>query len=194
MACNVLLTDEGAHRRHAHATMTHPPGEPGYDPSTLHVPAAALRDMTEFNKQYWAIKSRAMDLVLFVRHGSFYNLFDSDADLGMRVGLNLSGSRAPNMWKCGCTAGAFATWAAKVLALGYSVGRVEEMTRSQAPAVGAGRKLLERRLVKICTPGTAVDGLLAVRAPAWRGCVDMLLGGGISAAASTLWMVRSNII
>lgn len=41
--------------------------------------------------QYWSIKCRAMDLVLFVRHGSFYNLFDSDADLGMRVGLNISG-------------------------------------------------------------------------------------------------------
>jgi hypothetical protein len=26
------------------------------------------------------IKCRAMDLVLFVRHGSFYNLFDVDAD------------------------------------------------------------------------------------------------------------------
>ena len=53
-----------------HHTPTPPPsGEPGYDPSTLHIPAAALAAMTEFNKQYWAIKSRAMDLVLFVRHG-----------------------------------------------------------------------------------------------------------------------------
>jgi DNA mismatch repair ATPase MutS len=49
-----------------------------------------------------------------------------------------------------------------VLALGYSVGRVEEMARPQGPAA-AGRKLLERRLVRIYTPGTAVDGLLAVR-------------------------------
>lgn len=50
-----------------------------------------------------------MDLVLFVRHGEFYNLFDVDADMGMRVGLNLSGAKggckAANMWKvCGlCT-------------------------------------------------------------------------------------------
>jgi len=102
-----------------------------------------------------------MDLVLFVRHGSFYNLFDQDADLGMRVGLNLSGkTRSPNMWKVGCTKDAFPVWAAKVLALGYSVGRVEEMARTQGPGAGA-RKLLERRLVRIYTPGTAVDGLLA---------------------------------
>lgn len=44
-----------------------------------------------------------MDLVLFVRHGEFYNLFDLDADEGLRVGLNLSGAKgggkAANMWK-----------------------------------------------------------------------------------------------
>jgi DNA mismatch repair ATPase MutS len=38
-----------------------------------------------------AIKARAMDLVLFVKHGSFYNLFDVDADVGLRVGLQVCG-------------------------------------------------------------------------------------------------------
>ena len=42
---------------------------------------------------------QAMDLVLFVRHGTFYNLFDVDADVGLRVGLNISGKRDANMWK-----------------------------------------------------------------------------------------------
>lgn len=60
------------------------------------------------------IKCRAMDLVLFVRHGSFYNLFDVDADVGLRVGLNLSGAPAANMWKVGCHINQFAVWAAKV--------------------------------------------------------------------------------
>jgi hypothetical protein len=49
--------------------------------------------------QLWLLKRNAMDMVLFVRHGAFYNLFDVDADVGMRVGLALSGSRTPNMWK-----------------------------------------------------------------------------------------------
>jgi hypothetical protein len=30
---------------------------------------------------------------------SFYNLFDVDADVGLRVGLNLSGPPAANFWK-----------------------------------------------------------------------------------------------
>jgi DNA mismatch repair ATPase MutS len=46
----------------------------------------------------------------------------------------------------------------QVLAQGYSVGRVEEMP----PAAGgsSSSKLLVRRLVRIYTPGTAVEGLL----------------------------------
>jgi hypothetical protein len=72
-----------------------------------------------------------MDLVLFVRHGSFYNLFDADADVGLRVGLNLSGPPAANMWKVGCFKDHFAVWAAKVglgcvARLGRGVERSEE--------------------------------------------------------------------
>lgn len=52
-----------------------PPGHPDYDPTTLLVPQAALAAMTPFGRQFWALKARAMDLVLFVRSGSFYNLF-----------------------------------------------------------------------------------------------------------------------
>lgn len=65
------------------------------------------------------------------------------------------------MWKVGCTKDAFAVWAAKVLALGYSVGRVEEGPKDGGGGGGGGaRRLLERRLVQIYTPGTAVEGLL----------------------------------
>lgn len=34
-------------------------------------------------------------------------MFDIDADIGMRVGLDLSGPRTANMWKCGFNKGAF---------------------------------------------------------------------------------------
>lgn len=46
-----------------------PAGSPGYDPSTLHIPPEALAAMSEFPRQFWSIKARCMDLVLFVRHG-----------------------------------------------------------------------------------------------------------------------------
>lgn len=49
----------------------------------------------------------------------------------------------------------------QVLALGYSVGRVEEMPVVTHSKAAAGGKLLQRKLVKIYTPGTAVDGLMS---------------------------------
>ena len=42
----------------------------------------------------------------------------------MRVGLNpMAGQQPANMWKVGTSEKSFAEWAAKVLALGYNVGR-----------------------------------------------------------------------
>jgi hypothetical protein len=53
-----------------------------------------------------------------------------------------------------------------VLALGYSVGRVEEQPAAagaagRASSSAGGSKLLVRQLVRIYTPGTAIEGLLA---------------------------------
>ena len=42
-----------------------------------------------------------------------------DADVGLRVGLNISGKHTVNMWKVGCMKDAFEPWATRVLALGY---------------------------------------------------------------------------
>ena len=34
-------------------------GDPDYDPTTLHIPDAALKAMTKFNAQFWNIKRKA---------------------------------------------------------------------------------------------------------------------------------------
>jgi hypothetical protein len=45
-------------------------GSPGYDPSTLQLPPPAVfSQLSDFAQQFWRIKARAMDLVLFVKHG-----------------------------------------------------------------------------------------------------------------------------
>jgi DNA mismatch repair ATPase MutS len=70
--------------------------------------------------------------------------------------------------QCGCSKDAFPSWAAKVLALGFSVGRVEEVKRAK----GAGNKdgVLERKLVRIYTPGTAIDSFFDDSVSATRPC------------------------
>ena len=73
-----------------------------FDPATLHVPPDALKNLPPLTRQFWGIKSRLMDCVVMYRHGSFYNMFDVDSEVGMGVGLRVSGKPAAFMQKVGC--------------------------------------------------------------------------------------------
>jgi hypothetical protein len=45
-------------------------GEAGYDPSTLMLPPAReFAKLSDFARQFWTLKAKCMDLVLFVKHG-----------------------------------------------------------------------------------------------------------------------------
>ena len=93
-----------------------------------------------------------MDCAVMCRHGSFYNLFDVDSEIGLGVGLRLSGRPAAFMQKVGCHRDHFDAWAAKLLGQGHAVARVEE-TGDRADGI------LRREVVEILTP--ALDrGLL----------------------------------
>jgi hypothetical protein len=62
-----------------------------------------------------------MDVVVMCRHGTFYNMFDVDSDVGIDVGLNISGKACAFMQKVGCHHEVFDAWARKVLARGWAV-------------------------------------------------------------------------
>jgi len=122
------------------------------DPSSVGMSAQDEREMKgAFNLQYWALKRRYCDVVLLVKHGSFFNAFDFDADAGMEVGLRLSGGNTGFMRKVGCPLAQFDEWAAKFLALGYSVGRVEQMDGDER----RGGHVMKRECCEILTP--AID-------------------------------------
>jgi DNA mismatch repair protein MSH6 len=122
---------------------------PRFDPSSLRVDAKDLATRSKFARQFWAIKSRLMDCVVMCRHGSFYNLFDVDADVGMSVGLRLSGKPAAFMQKVGCFHDAFDAWAGKILARGYAVARIEETSEKNADGI------VRREIAEILTPALA---------------------------------------
>ena len=130
-----------------------------FDPSSLSIDdadAGALRG--EFAKQFWALKSRLMDCVVMVRHGSFYNMFNVDADAGMAVGLRLTGGNAGFMRKVGCRVESFDEWATRLLASGRTVARVEQM-EDAAKASGKSGAVIRRECCEILTP--ALDRGLA---------------------------------
>lgn len=158
------------------------PSHPNYDATSIYIPPLQLSELKGFAGQYWSIKRHCMDIILFVRCGSFYELYDLDADVGMRVGLSAMGregggvGQPANMWKVGCNAASFGIWAAKVLTLGYCVGRVEEVGTVADAAAGRRRgeaKLVPRKLVQIYSPATVIEGPIS----------DHFNGGGVSSSS-----------
>ncbi|KAG5595362.1 hypothetical protein H5410_036594 [Solanum commersonii] len=57
-------------------------GDPLYDKQTLYIPPDALRKMSASQKQYWDVKCKYIDIVLFFKVGKFYELYELDAEIG----------------------------------------------------------------------------------------------------------------
>jgi DNA mismatch repair protein MSH6 len=137
--------------------------DPAYDPTTLRIPASAWADMTEFERSFWAVKRKHFDCVIFFRKGKFYELFEADAELGVRE-LGLKISQRGNMRLAGVPINYFNEWAKKLLLKGYKIGRVDEVESKVAlakrkrdgDAVG-DKSVMKRELVQILTPSTLVD-------------------------------------
>lgn len=136
------------------------PGEPGFDPTTIFVPEKAMKEFTPGQKQYWEIKSRNYDLVLFFKVGKFYELFDEDAHVGVKeLGLNYMKAKRPHS---GFPEVAFDKYAQQLVALGYKVGRVDqvetpEMLAARNKNQGTKDKAVRRDMTAVLTPGTITE-------------------------------------
>ncbi|KAF8483462.1 DNA mismatch repair protein Msh6 [Russula ochroleuca] len=151
------------------------PGEPGYDPRTLYVPKKAWNDFSPFEKQFWEIKQNHFDTILFFQKGKFLELYEEDARIGHRE-FDLKLTQRVKMSMVGVPEMAFNFWAAKFLAKGYKVGRVDqsetalgaEMRVAADKSRGKGgvdkqkEKIVRRELNKVYTNGTLVDDELLV--------------------------------
>ncbi|MFT4248539.1 MAG: DNA mismatch repair protein MutS [Pseudomonas sp.] len=121
--------------------------------------AAAAAEHTPLMKQYFAAKTEYPDLLLFFRMGDFYELFYDDARKAARlldITLTQRGSSggAP-IPMAGVPAHAYEGYLARLVALGESVAICEQIGD---PALAKG--LVERKVVRIVTPGTVTDEAL----------------------------------
>jgi DNA mismatch repair protein MSH6 len=96
------------------------PADPDYDATTLYVPPCCAKGFTPAQAQYWKIKATNFDVVLFFKVGKFYELFDSDADIGVKeLGLNYMASSArPH---AGFPEPAYNKYAEQLVRLGFKV-------------------------------------------------------------------------
>ncbi|KDQ07318.1 hypothetical protein BOTBODRAFT_167161 [Botryobasidium botryosum FD-172 SS1] len=142
-------------------------GDPNYDPRTLYIPPKAWKTFTPFELQFWKIKSEYMDTVLFFQKGKFYELYEKDAEIG-HTEFDLKMTDRVKMKMVGVPEMSFDFWAAKFLAKGYKVGRVDQVETSLGAemrvAAGkstkkgtSGKEIVRRELNKVLTNGTLVD-------------------------------------
>ncbi|KAL8507194.1 hypothetical protein ACS0TY_017922 [Phlomoides rotata] len=135
------------------------PEDPLYDKKTLYIPPDALRKMSASQRQYWDVKRKYMDVVLFFKVGKFYELYELDAEIGHKEldwKITLSG-----VGKCrqvGVSESGIDDAVQKLIARGYKVGRIEQLESSEQAKSRGSTSVIRRKLINVLTPATTSEG------------------------------------
>ena len=115
-----------------------------------------MQNATPMFRQYLEIKKQYPGTLLFFRLGDFYELFGDDAVIGSReleITLTARHKDSPNpIPMCGVPHHAAANYILRLVKKGYRVAICE-----QTEIAAKGIKLVKREVVRVITPGTAID-------------------------------------
>lgn len=126
-----------------------------------------MKETTPIRNQYLEIKEKHKDAILLFRIGDFYEAFDDDARLLAReldivltskpMGKNI---RVP---LAGVPHNSLERHLATLIARGHRVAICEQLT-TEPVKTATGKKLIERDVVRVVTPGTVLEpGLLQLK-------------------------------
>ncbi len=138
-------------------------------------------------QQYLRLKAEAGPLLLFYRMGDFYEMFYEDAERGARL-LNLTltkrgSSNGIPIPMAGLPVHAMEQYLARLVAMGESIAICEQIGD---PAASKGP--VERRIVRIVTPGTLTDdALLPAKADRALAAV-VVIGPARAPRAGVAWL------
>jgi len=142
--------------------------------------------LTPMMGQYHRIKAQYRDCLLFFRLGDFYEMFFEDAYLGSSL-LGIALTSRQNVPMCGVPFHAVNSYLARLLQAGHKVAICEQV---EDPRQAKG--VVKREVIKVLTPGTAVEieseeraesyGVLSLvlSEKKWGGAYADLLSGKIS--------------
>ncbi|MCL2084826.1 MAG: DNA mismatch repair protein MutS [Oscillospiraceae bacterium] len=121
-----------------------------------------MANLTPMMRQYFAQKAKHPDCLLFFRLGDFYEMFGDDAltaskalQLTLTTRDRTQTDAEMRMPMCGVPHHSATGYIAKLIAMGHKVAVCEQM---EDPASAKG--LVERDVVRVITPGTALDGAM----------------------------------
>lgn len=117
---------------------------------------------TPMMQQYWSVKERHPDCMLFYRMGDFYELFFDDAVLAsevLSITLTKRGHhKGEEIPMCGVPVHAYEGYLSKLVKYGCKVGICEQTeTPEQAKKRGGYKALVNRDVVRVITPGTITE-------------------------------------
>ena len=143
-----------------------PTDHPEYDPRTIYVPKLAFEKFSPFEKQYWEIKQKLWDTIVFFKKGKFYELYENDATVGHQV-FDLKLTDRVNMRMVGVPEATLPTWVNQFVAKGYKIAVVDQMESAlgkemrerdgNQPGIAKVDKIIRRELASVITSGTLVD-------------------------------------
>ena len=149
-----------------------PKSSEDYDPTTLQVPADFIKGLTPGMGNWWKIKAKNFDVVIFYKVGKFYELYHMDAMVGV-ANLGFSFMRG-KFAHCGFPEMRFDHFASMLVNKGYKVARVEQTETQEAnkqrvkeskdwagnkKALDKFQKQTRREICRIESPGTRVAAL-----------------------------------
>jgi len=123
--------------------------------------ATKSNEMTPMRRQYFDIKERNQDCILFFRLGDFYEMFDDDARLAAKeldLTLTTRDRTKPEEEQtpmCGVPYHSVDSYIARLVQKGYKVAICEQM---EDPAQAKG--IVKRDITRIITPGTVTESCM----------------------------------
>lgn len=115
----------------------------------------AAANCTPMVQQYLAVKKEHQNELLFFRLGDFYEMFFEDAITASRelnITLTKRAGSMDNMPMCGVPYHAVDGYIAKLIKKGYRIAICEQV---EDPKLAKG--IVQRKVIKIITPGTAIN-------------------------------------
>ena len=130
-----------------------------------------MTTLTPMLQQYHELKRRYPGTLLFFRLGDFYELFYDDAITGAReLEITLTArhkERGSPIPMCGVPHHSAASYIARLVRKGYRVAICEQLEDASK-----SKKIIRRDVVRVITPGTAIDPqLLDAREPVYLAAV-----------------------
>lgn len=134
-------------------------------PANSNAAPAASAATTPMMAQYWTLKEKAGDCLLFYRMGDFFELFFDDAkaaaaalDIALTSRGEHGGEPVP---MCGVPAHSAESYLARLIKAGHRVAIAEQVeTPAEAKARGGSKALVARDIVRFVTAGTLTEDAL----------------------------------